>query len=118
MEISGVGTFKEGSGFWEAEPDALGGATLSIKAPAITSDHVTRAKAVCAEWSSILSGCKRFIESNRQNYQLHAKTFSNPNVFVENGSTWAIYFDTELETEAVVGVEFSDESPNQLIIGD
>lgn len=31
---------------------------------------------------------------------------------------WVVYFDTGLETEAVVGVEFNGESPSQLIIGD
>lgn len=30
MEIRGVGAFEDGSGFWEAKPDALGGALLSI----------------------------------------------------------------------------------------
>lgn len=79
---------------------------------------MARAKAVCAKWSSILDDCKRFIESNRQRYQLHAKTFTSPNVFIESRSMWVVYFDTGLETEAVVGVEFNGESPSQLIIGD
>ena len=118
MEVEGVGIFHKGSGFWEAEPDSLQGALLSIESEAINTEQAARAKTICANWQSILGQCKQFIESNRHDYQLHAKSFTNPNVFIEAEDRWSVYFDTEVSIEAVVGVEFSGHLPSQLIIGD
>ncbi len=47
-----------------------------------------------------------------------SKKFSNPNVFLNSTLEWTVYFDTESELEAVVGVEFLGNKPNQLVIGD
>ncbi|WP_027158597.1 hypothetical protein [Methylobacter luteus] len=116
--IQGVGAFHQGPDYWESEPEALHGATLSIEADAISHEAEVRAKIICDEWQNFLQTSISFIEQNREKYQLCAKEFSNPNVFIESGTTWSIYFDMELEHESVIGVEFSANEPFQLIIGD
>jgi hypothetical protein len=60
----------------------------------------------------------QYIESARAECQLEANTFNNPNAFINSNEEWSIYFDTESEVEAVVGVEFNGDTPFQLIIGD
>ena len=116
--IEGVGLFRHMKGYWEAEPNALRGALLSIETQDITSDIEERVKIVCAVWSRLIPQCREFIEANRKKYQLQATQFTNPNVFINSGNVWAIYFDTESDIDAVVGVEFRDDEPFQLIIGD
>ncbi|MBU1192130.1 MAG: hypothetical protein KKE76_10475 [Gammaproteobacteria bacterium] len=116
--IDGIGLFNQGDGCWEAEPEALQGALLSIETTNITSEIEARAKLICAVWSDLIPQCIEFIEVNREKYHLCATQFTNPNVFIDSDNEWAIYFDTESEIDAVVGVEFMGNEPFQLIIGD
>ena len=87
--IEGIGILKRGEGYWEAEPEALQGALLSIEALDITSDIEARTKIVCTTWPRLILQCR-----------------------------WEIYFDTESDIDTFVGVEFRDDEPFQLIIGD
>ena len=116
--IEGIGIFKRGEGYWEAEPEALQGALLSIEALDITSDIEARAKIVCTTWPRLILQCRDFIEANREKYQFYATQFSGLSVFINTGSEWEIYFDTESDIDTFVGVEFRDDEPFQLIIGD
>lgn len=118
MEVEGVGMFRRGCDFWEAEPESLKGGLLSIESEAINSVQAARAKAICANWDSVLKQCTQFIECNRHKYGLQALSFTNPNVFIEAEDRWGVYFDTDSSIESVVGVEFSGQMPCQLIIGD
>lgn len=118
IQIPGVGELTEHSGHWEGTPSALGGAVLSIEANEITVEHEVRARIVCARWTSIVAQSLAFVEAQRSECQLEALSLENPNIFISTGLEWSIYFDTENEFEAVVGVEFRAESPFQLIIGD
>jgi hypothetical protein len=118
VHIQGVGNFDERTGYWLSEPEQLHGAILSIESATISLGHETRAKSVCDNWESILATCRQFIEANRERYKLMANTFSEPNVFIESEDYWSVYFDTESEIEAVVGVNFKSSEPFQLIIGD
>ena len=118
MQIVGVGTFREGAGFWEGYPEALGGSLLSINSAEVTSGHQERCKYVCANWAHIVPQCLAFIEANRSAYALQAETYFAPGVFVASSESWTVYFDTNHESEAVIGVEFKGEEPFQLIVGD
>ena len=118
MKVEGVGRFRQGSGFWEAEPENLGGSLLSIESPTINASHAARAKSICEDWVAILEVCYQFIESHRDEYDLCAQTFENPNVFIEEEDIWSVYFDTEVDAQAIVGVEFHGQFPFQLIVGD
>lgn len=118
VEIFGVGKFEERDGCWEAQPAQLEGAILSIDAQHISAEHQYRAKWICENWEEILKTCYRFIEFSRLKYRLLAYCFTNPNAFVDSSEIWSIYFDTEHEFDAVVGVEFRRDEPFQLIIGD
>ena len=118
QHIQGVGVFKDRSGYWESKPESLQGAFLSIDSAAISFELEERARTICSSWAKTLHACGEFIEANRSKHGLQAKTFANPDVILESGDVWSVYFDTELESEAVVGVEFQGNEPFQLTIGD
>ncbi|MFA0570882.1 hypothetical protein, partial [Vibrio gallaecicus] len=118
VEIKGIGTLVKREGYWEVEPINLNGATIYIEKEHVTDEDVEAIKQISAAWLETLKVCYGYIEQSRESYGLEAKTFSNPNVFFNSRLEWAIYFDTESELEAVVGVEFLGNKTNQLVIGD
>ncbi|MFM2478685.1 hypothetical protein [Celerinatantimonas sp. MCCC 1A17872] len=118
MEIDQVGKFQDKGGYWEGNPDSMGGAILSIETENVSDKQVALAQGVCKGWAGKIEIALQYIESVREEYKLEAQTFNNPNAFINSDSEWSIYFDTESEAEAVVGVEFSGDAPFQLAIGD
>ena len=118
MYIKGVGELTSGDGYWECSPPALEGSLLSIESTEISEDHLQWARYICSNWTEILAESKAYIELRRGDYQLEATQFKNPNVFLSSGEVWSVYFDTESELEAIVGVEFRGRSPFQLVVGD
>ena len=117
MNIEGVGSFKKGDGYWEAEPEHMSGATLSIESEVVTGEQEQRAIDICKHWDHYLQVCMRFIDTSREKYGLLAKQFFEPGAFVNEDDVWTIYFNTESEIESTVGVEFRLSEPFQLIIG-
>jgi hypothetical protein len=118
MEIDQVGKFEDEGGYWESNPESMGGAILSIETEKISDKQVLLAQALCKGWAGKIGIALQYIESVRAEYKLEAQIFNNPNAFISSDSEWSVYFDTESETEAVVGVEFSGDAPFQLTIGD
>ena len=118
MELEGIGVFEKRDGYWESSPIQMNGSLLSIESEEISNTQIKIAKEICSSWEAYLNQCNEFIESSRSEYGLLAKEFSNPNVFINTDNEWAVYFDSENEMESVVGVEFKDNSPFQLVIGD
>ena len=118
MNIEGVGEFTSGNGYWECAPLSLKGSLLSFESTDISEDQIQCAKYICENWPRILAESRAYIESRREDYRIEAKTFDDPNVFISSGGSWSIYFDTESELEAVVGVEFRGHSPLQLVVRD
>ena len=118
MQVVGVGTFCEQPGYWESYPEQLGGSPLSIESPEISLEQQDRSRYICSNWKTIISQCLSYVEARRADYGLLAKSFTGPGVFIQSGEAWSIYFDTDYEYEAVVGVEFRGTQPFQLIIGD
>jgi hypothetical protein len=118
MKIDKVGIFQDKGGYWECSPELMKGALLSIETPAISNEQASIAQVICGSWTSKIGSALQYIEKARTEYKLEAKYFTNPNAFINSNEEWAIYFDTESETEAVVGVEFRNETPYQLVIGD
>jgi len=118
MEIDKVGTFQDKGGYWESSPELMRGSLLSIETPAISKEQASIAQAICENWASNVESALQYIENARAEYKLEAKVFTNPNAFINSDKEWAIYFDTESEIEAVVGVEYRNDTPYQLVIGD
>ena len=118
MEIDQVGKFRDEGGYWESNPESMDGAILSIETESISDKQIMLAQALCKGWAGKIEVALRYIENVRAEYKLEAQIFNNPNAFINSDSEWSVYFDTESETEAVVGVEFSGDAPVQLTIGD
>jgi hypothetical protein len=118
MEIDRVGTFLDKGGYWESTPALMGGSIVSIETENISDKQALIAQNICDNWAGKIETALQYIESVRAEYQLEAQTFNNPNAFINSDSEWSIYFDTESELEAVVGVDFLDDAPFQLTIGD
>ena len=118
VEIKGVGALIKREGYWEIEPINLNGATIYIEKEHVTDEDVEAIERISASWLETIKECYSYIEQNRESYGMEAKKFSNPNVFLNSTLEWTVYFDTESELEAVVGVEFLGNKPNQLVIGD
>ncbi|TOL87667.1 hypothetical protein CGH88_23990 [Vibrio parahaemolyticus] len=118
VEIKGIGTLVRHEDYWEIEPMSLNGATIYIEKGHVTDEDIETIKRISASWLETLKVCYGYIEQSRESYGLEAKAFSNPNVFLNSKLEWTVYFDTESELEAVVGVEFLGNKPNQLVIGD
>ncbi|ENO1233324.1 hypothetical protein ACFKIT_004618 [Vibrio alginolyticus] len=118
MEIKGIGTLVRHEDYCEIEPMSLNGATIYIEKGHVTDEDIETIKRISASWLETLKVCYGYIEQSRESYGLEAKAFSNPNVFLNSKLEWTVYFDTESELEAVVGVEFLGNKPNQLVIGD
>jgi|GEM_PF-3599359 len=116
--IQGVGELLERKDFWEGELSRLDGGTLSIDSKTISSEQEARARWICENWPAVLSDCRKFIEAKREKYGLRAKQFDDPGVFMREGDEWTVWFGTESESEAIVGVEFRGDKPFQLVIGD
>lgn len=117
MEIDQVGKFQDEGGYWESNPETMDGAILSIETESISDKQIMLAQIICKDWAGKIKVALQYIESVRTEYKLEAQTFDNPNVFINSDSEWSLYFDTESETEAVVGVDFSGDAPFQLSIG-
>lgn len=118
MHVTGVGLFLRYSDYWQSNPEQLAGSVLNIESTAISVEQQNRSRYICLNWADIVSQCLAYIETRRQDYGLETKSFVDPGVFVNSGQEWSVYFDTDHEFEAVVGVEFRDDEPFQLIIGD
>lgn len=118
MEIDQVGTFLDKGGYWEGTPDLMNGAILCIESGNVSVKQALIAKDICEGWASRIEIALQYIESVRVEYRLEALTFNNPNAFINSDTEWSIYFDTESENEAVVGVEFLNDASFQLTIGD
>lgn len=114
--IPGIGEFTFRGDYWECLAAEISGLPITIDNPDIESQTDALTALLKFYKDSILSECIAYIESQRRNYGLSAKEFGNPNIVVMN--TVTVFFDTELETEATVGVEFLGTDPLQLIIGD
>lgn len=117
MHLEGIGDFVQFDGYWELSPDCMEGSTLSIDAESISKEQADLSKHICKNWNQYILTCLRFIEEVRDRYGLTARNFSNLNVFVTDESEWTVFFDSDVEFEAVVGVEFKSRRPFQLIIG-
>ncbi len=118
LHIDGVGNLAEHAGYWECEPAVLNGATLSIESDLVSQAQEDRARRICAHWPEILAQCLAYIEACRADYDLQASVFTEPGVFIESGDEWSVYFETDHEQDAVVGVNFKGSTPFQLTIGD
>lgn len=118
MNIDQVGTFQDKGGYWECSPESMKGSLISIETPSISKEHASAAQLICSNWAKKIDIALKYVESVRAKYKLEAHTFINPNAFINSETEWSIYFDTESETEAVVGVEFDGDAPFQLVIGD
>jgi hypothetical protein len=118
VQVDGVGAFCEHPGYWESYPEQLGGSVLSIETPEISVEQQELSRYVCSNWEEILAQSSTYIEARRADYGLEARAFTGPGVFIRSGEQWSIYFDTDHEFEAVVGVEFKGSQPFQLVIGD
>ncbi len=118
ISVKGVGEFAMCSDHWECAPLALGESTLNIESAEISPEQESRAQYICSNWAAIVSQCLAYVELRRVDYKLEADSLTDPNVFINSGEEWSVYFDTELEFEAIVGVEFNGNQPFQLVIGD
>lgn len=116
--IEGVGQFQLRNGCWECSPQLMFDPTLNIDGEDISPGQQERARQICRDWSDIIIRCKAYIEEVRDKYKLQAFEFNEPGVFIGEADEWSVYFDTEHEFDAVVGVEFHGELPCQLTIGD
>lgn len=115
--IDGVGNLTNEHGYWTCAPPSMRGVHLEIDGAEMSNNQISCAKYVCSAWSEIEHRCREYIEESRERYQLHARNFEEPSVIVAE-EEWTVYFSTELDEEAVVGVEFRGDQPFQLIIGD
>lgn len=118
MNIAGVGDFSKRDDGWLASPDVLKGVPLKIESEVISSGLIERAQAICERWGEILDVAMHFIEQQRSEYELSARLFFNPGVFIDSPENWAVYFDSGLDGESVVGVSFNLDEPFELTIGD
>lgn len=116
MNIPGVGDFSKRDNGWVASPGALKGVILKIESENITSGFIERARALCDGWGEILDVAMRFIEDQRSEYELSSRSFFNPNVFIDSPENWTVYFNSTLDEESVVGVEFNLDQPFQLTV--
>ena len=115
-QISGVGEFILKGDYWECPSSHISGLPITIDNPDIESGVEVLTEFLNTHKGSVLNECLAYIESQRSNYGLLAKEFENPNIVVMD--TVTVFFETEMEIEATVGVEFVDTNPYQLIIGD
>ncbi len=90
---------------------------LEITGVMPSDQQLIQTRTICEAWYQVLQQCHEYIAANKPRYGLQACEFLNPGVIVGTDS-WTVYFDTEIENESVVGVEFSDNVPSQLVIGD
>jgi hypothetical protein len=118
LDVRGVGTLLRGAEHWECLPIQLNGSILNIESTAISLDQEERARWICSNWEQLLTLCMNYISMRRGDYGLDAVSFVDPNVFINSGEEWSIYFDTEHAIDAIVGVDFRGETPFQLTIGD
>lgn len=117
-QIAGAKIIQISGGSWELQPSPLGDVSLSIDATEISKEIEERAEWIIKNWSNILARCYSYIEENRTKYELIANPVGSPDIFISDGSEWAVYFGTDHEIEAVLGVDFNGDDPLQLVIGD
>lgn len=77
-----------------------------------------RCRKCLASWVSVVERCLAFIEEKRAKCGLEARTFVDPALLVGADDSWTVFFSTESEIEAVVGVDFIGDEPRSLTIGD
>ncbi|MCS6162332.1 hypothetical protein [Shewanella baltica] len=118
MKIDNVGEFYYEDGYWECSPSQMNGSVLTIETEIVSNNQILIAQDICVHWDSKLDICIQYIEEVKDQYGLIARNFTNPNAFINSDTEWAIFFDTESELEAVIGVDFSGIEPFQLTIGD
>lgn len=118
MIIKDVGEFVRGRDFWECHPAVLKGETIEIYSPQISAHQGDITRWICGHWQSILVQCRDYVEAERASYELQARELNSPSVFIGEGDDWSVYFRTEHEHDAIVGVDFERELPVALTIGD
>lgn len=116
--IDGVGEFQRRDGYWECSPQLMYDPIFNVDGETISSPQQERARQICRDWGNIIVRCKAYIEEVRGQYKLQAFEFNDPGIFIHEADEWSVYFDTEHEFDAVVGVDFRGERPFQLTIGD
>jgi len=115
--IENVGTFYQKGDYWECVPESFPEVLITLDTPWISQAQELRAQRVCASWERIVSLCMRFIEERRTATGLGARQFASPHVII-GANDWTVFFETESDVEVDVGVEFRDDVPFQLVIGD
>ena len=115
-QISGIGEFSFKGDCWECLSSTISGLSIIIDNPSIDVGIEVLTEFSSSHNDSVVNECISYIESRRSDYGLLAKRFENPSILVMD--TVTVFFETELEAEATVGVEFMGSKPRQLIIGD
>ena len=118
MVIEGVGEFVRGANFWSCKPPVLNGEAIQIYSPQVSLHQGEIARWICGHWQAILLQCREFVEAERATYELQAQELNEPSVFIGEGDDWSVYFTTEHEYDATVGVDFERDIPIALTIGD
>ena len=72
--------------------------------PEIHPVQAARAQALVASWGITIEKCLQFIESKRQVCGFESRVFTDPSVII-GVDDWMVYFTTDVELEAVFGVE-------------
>ncbi len=118
MYIEEIGEFVRGADFWACQPAVLGGESIQIFSPEVSEHQAEIARWICGHWDRILIQCREFVEAERDTYELEAKELNRPSVFIGEGDDWSVYFSTEHEFDATVGVDFERDIPIALTIGE
>jgi len=118
MYIPEIGEFIRGKDFWSCTPAVLNGEPIQIFSPEVSEHQADIARWICGHWPAILVQCREFVEAERATYELQAQELNCPSVFIGEGDDWSVYFTTEHEHDATVGVDFERDIPVALTIGD
>jgi hypothetical protein len=115
--VEGVGTFYMRGSYWECVPDAVPDIRIECGTPTIHPSQEERARVICSSWDAILEECLQYIEGQRAIAGFESRQFTEPSVIIDVDE-WTVFFTTEIELEAVFGVEMRGDEPFQLVIGD
>ena len=118
MYVENVGEFIRHKDFCTCEPAVLGGEPIQILSAEVSEHQAQIARWICGHWQAVLVQCRGFVEAERDTYELEAQELTSPGVIIGEGDTWSVYFSTEHEHDAIVGVDFERDIPISLSIGD
>lgn len=123
VNIQGVGDFQLRRNYWAGVHPENPDVTITIDtydfSPTFdfTPEQMARVQKVCAAWDAVLARSLSYITERRKDYKLKATKFKNPHIYI-SAEDWAVCFATNRASEAMVNVDFRDEDPFQLTIGD